>query len=158
MTDTFVPAGFEVPVTFEGPGFHLEPLAPVHNDRDYRAWMGSIEHIRSLPGMGEGNWPAPMTLEENMSDMEMHYKEFIDRKSFTYSILDGDDVIGCLYIYPGESESVDARVRSWVTEGRAEMDRIVWRSISDWLATTWPFASISYDPRDQRQFRALPSE
>ena len=32
--------------------------------------------------------------------MEMHYREFVERKSFTYSILDGDEVIGCVYIYP----------------------------------------------------------
>ena len=39
-----------------------------------------------------------MTLEQNLADMEMHAKEFVDRESFTYSILDGDVVIGCVHL------------------------------------------------------------
>ena len=56
-----------------------------------------------------------MSLEENMADMEMQAKEFTDRESFAYSILDGDMVIGCVYIYPAK-DNHDADVRSWVTE------------------------------------------
>jgi hypothetical protein len=146
VAEQFVPADFEVPLGFEGPGFHLEPLGPVHNERDYQAWMLSIDHINATPGMDWGTWPSPMTLEENLADMEMHAREFAYRSGFTYSILDGDLVIGCVYIYPGES-GYDAHVRSWVTESRAEMDRVVWRSISGWLEAEWPFVSIDYAPR-----------
>jgi len=104
MGEPFVPTDFEVPSTFDGPGFHLQPLGPVHNERDHEAWMSSIEHIKATPGMSWRTWPSPMTLEENLSDMEMHAKEFADRKSFTYSILDGDMVIGCVYIYPAKDD------------------------------------------------------
>lgn len=142
----FVPYSFLVPLTYEGPGFHLEPLAPVHNERDHEAWMGSIDHIRSTPGMDWSSWPTPMTLADNMADMEMHYQEFVDRKSFTYSILDGDEVIGCVYILPSKGE-IDAHVRSWVTGTRAEMDEVVWRSLSKWLIEDWPFDSVTYQPR-----------
>lgn len=144
---SFVPDEFEAPLRFEGPGFHLEPLAPIHNERDHAAWMSSIDHIRSTPGMDWERWPAPMSLEENLSDMVMHYKEFEERKSFTYSILDGDQVIGCIYIYPDKSGATQASVRSWVTEGRAEMDQIVWETLSQWLTGTWPFETISYAAR-----------
>jgi hypothetical protein len=115
MSEPFVPTDFEVPLTFDGPGFHLEPLHPVHNERDYQAWMSSIEHIKATPGMEGRMWPRPMTLHENMADMEMHAKEFTDREGFTYSILDGDIVIGCVYIQPAKDDH-DAAVRSWVTE------------------------------------------
>jgi hypothetical protein len=67
----FVSDDFDVPNEFEGPGFRLEPLGPVHNERDHRAWMSNIEHIRATPGM-KGGWPSPMTVEENMSDLEEH--------------------------------------------------------------------------------------
>lgn len=147
MEQPLVLPDFEVPRSFAGPGFHLEPLGPGHNERDHEAWMSSIDHIRATPGMDLREWPAPMTLEENMSDMEMHAAEFEDRVGFTYSILDGDDVIGCVYIYPGKARGVDAHVRSWVRASRAEMDVVVWRSLSRWLAEEWPFRTIDYAPR-----------
>lgn len=142
MSDGFVPPDFEVPRSFDGPGFRLEPLGPQHNARDHEAWMSSIEHIRSTPGMGGREWPAPMTLEENMADMEMHAREFAERKSFTYSILEGEDVIGCLYIYPGDQH--DADVRSWVRRDRAEMDPVVRTIIRRWLIDEWPFQTFTY--------------
>ncbi len=141
-----MPTDFEVPLTFDAPGFHLEPLGPVHNERDYQAWMSSIGHIRATPGMDWRSWPRPMTLEENMADMEMHAKEFTDRESFTYSILDGDMVIGCVYIYPTKTD-YDAAVRSWVTESRSELDPVVRKSLRGWLATEWPFGEFSYANR-----------
>ncbi|MGB7859360.1 MAG: N-acetyltransferase [Acidimicrobiia bacterium] len=146
MSAPFVPTDFDVPTTFEGPGFHLEPLGPVHNERDHEAWISSIDHIRATPGMEWRSWPSPMTLEENMADMEMHAREFDGRHSFTYSILDGEAVIGCVYIYPGADGS-DAHVRSWVTESRPEMDSIVWKALNGWLRRVWPFRSISYASR-----------
>ena len=32
MGQPFVPDGFEVPLSFDGPGFRLEPLGPEHNE------------------------------------------------------------------------------------------------------------------------------
>ncbi|MFZ0014928.1 MAG: N-acetyltransferase [Acidimicrobiia bacterium] len=145
MTE-FIPASFAPPTTFEAPGFRLEPLEPAHNARDYAAWTSSMSHIRSTPG--EWNeWPHHMTLEENLADLEMHAREFADREAFTYSILDGDHVIGCLYIYPDKRGDTDAHVKSWVTASRAEMDAVVWRSVTRWLADVWPFDSFRYAER-----------
>ncbi len=146
MADRLVPDGFVVPVTFSGPGFHLEPLGPEHNKRDHAAWTSSMDHIHATPGEW-GTWPRVMTLEENMTDMEMHAREFREREAFTYSILDGDEVIGCLYIYPDEQEGSDAYVSSWVRTSRAEMDIVVWRAVSEWLTAEWPFGSFRYAER-----------
>ena len=109
--------------------------------------MSSIDHIRSTPGMDWREWPAPMSLEENMDDMRMHAQEFVDRTGFTYSVLDGDDVVGCVYIYPGKEPGEDAHVRSWVRESRSELDPILWREVSEWLTSEWPFEDIGYAPR-----------
>ncbi|MGI9667825.1 MAG: N-acetyltransferase [Acidimicrobiia bacterium] len=147
MSEPFVPADFEVPVTFAGSGFHLEPLAPVHNERDYEAWTSSMEHIQTTPGMVGWGWPEPMTLEENLGDMEMHWKEFETRSSFTYSILDGDEVIGCVYIYGGKKVDTDVHVRSWVRASRPEMDAVIWRELSEWFADAWPFETWTYAER-----------
>lgn len=144
---SFVPADFVVPTTFKGPGFYLEPLAAKHNERDYEAWTSSMAHIHKTPGMEGRDWPHEMTLAENLGDMEMHWNEFQEQTAFTYSILNDNKVIGCVYIYPDKETDADAHVRSWVRESRAEMDVVVWRSISDWLLNDWPFTKLRYAER-----------
>jgi len=148
MSDRLVPDSFVVPMHFEGAGFHLEPLGPQHNERDYEAWMSSIDHIRSTPGLEGWDWPTPMSLEQNLGDLESHARDFRERTGFTYSILDADEVIGCVYIYPPRTQGDDASVRSWVRASRAEMDARVWRSLSTWLTTAWPFKRVDYATRD----------
>lgn len=144
---SFVPDDFTVPTTFTGTGFCLEPLGPEHNERDHQAWMSSVDHIKSTPGIQGRSWPAPMSLEKNLADLEMHARHFENREGFTYSILDGDEVIGCVYIYPSNDETSDADIKSWVTASRSEMDETVWRELSDWLNNVWPFQSFEYAAR-----------
>ena len=145
MTHALVPEEFDVPMEFDGPGFRMEPLGPQHNERDHEAWMSSIDHIRSTPGfLPPYDWPAPMSLEANLADLEGHARDFEARSGFTYSILDGDDVIGCVYIYPSGEPDHDATISSWVRASRAEMDPIVDRSLSTWIEETWPFGAPLY--------------
>ena len=144
---TFVPAEFDVPLFFVGPGFHLEPLGAEHNERDYEAWTSSFDHIKATPGFVGGDWPHEMSLEANLSDLVGHASDFENRKGFTYSILDGDDVIGCIYIYPSRKKSFDAGVSSWVVQERAEMDLVTWQALSEWLESSWPFTNLRYDAR-----------
>jgi hypothetical protein len=142
--------------------FRLEPLGPEHNVGDYRAWMTSIDHIRSTPGFEGRGWPKPeMTLEENLGDLRRHAEDFSRRSGFTYTVLDnaGGEIVGCVYIYPpdaGGSASYDdvpdaaaaaAQVRSWVRSDRAELDGQVHDAVSDWLRTAWPFSAVNYAPR-----------
>lgn len=147
MTMTFVPDDFIAPLDFDGPGFRLEPLGTVHNDRDYAAWTSSMDHIRETPGFEDWDWPHEMTLEENLADLEGHARDFENRTGFTYSILDGDEVFGCVYIYPSSNPEHDAAVRSWVRNSRADLDEPVWQSLSDWIRTTWPFTNPDYAAR-----------
>jgi hypothetical protein len=86
MTDAFVPTDFDVPVSFDGTGFRLEPLGAAHNERDHEAWMSSIEHIHATPGFDgpDADWPAPMSLEGNLSDLVRHADDFAARTGFTY--------------------------------------------------------------------------
>lgn len=143
-----MPADFRVPIEFKGPGFRLEPLGPEHNERDHAAWMSSIDHIHSTPGFESRDWPAPMDLEENRADLVEHARHFENREGFTYSILDGDEVIGCVYIYPPPAPDHDAEVRSWVHESRSQMDEVVWRVLSEWIGRAWPFRKPYYASRE----------
>ena len=140
----FVPDDFAVPSSFTGPGFRLEPLGPQHNERDHEAWMTSIDHIRSTPGFPRGEWPYPMDLAENLGDLERHARDFADRTGFTYSILDVDEVIGCVYIYPSSDPGHDAAIGSWVRASRADMDPAIRLTLAAWFADAWPFDNPDY--------------
>ena len=147
MLANVVPADFDVPRTLIGPGFVLEPLGPEHNERDYAAWTSSMGHIAATPGFADHGWPTEMTLEENLADLRQHADEFVDRTGFTYTVLDGDEVIGCVYIYGPDNGGHDAKVRSWVTESRADLDAVLWSTVAEWLVTVWPFTNPLYAPR-----------
>jgi hypothetical protein len=60
---------------------------------------------------------------------------------------ESDDVVGCVYIYPDRTGATDAQVLSWVRASRGELDIPVWRAVSDWLSSEWPFEQIDYAPR-----------
>ena len=142
----FVPPDFEVPRSLETSEFVLEPLGPEHNEQDYDAWTSSMEHIAATPGFREGSWPREMTRDENRADLERHAGDFRNRTGFTYTVLDpaSRDVIGCVYIYPVRDGGSDARALSWVRESRANLDTPLWRVVSEWLASGWPFGSVDY--------------
>lgn len=150
MEDSFVPPSFEVPNGYDWSDFHLEPLGPQHNDRDHAAWMSSIDHIRSTPGFSpqdEPSWPEAMTLEENLEDLERHAQHFHERKGLTYSILEGADVIGCIYIYPCRLPGHDAEISPWVRESHAELDAPIREALGTWIDEAWPFSNPFYAGR-----------
>lgn len=149
MEDPFVPLSFEAPDSYAWSQFRLEPLGEEHNERDHDAWMSSIGHIRSTPGFPDGNWPTSMSPADNLKDLVRHAKDFEERKGFTYSILIGEDVIGCLYIYPGDP-GYDAHVSSWVRESHSELDTAVWAALSAWIDEAWPFSNPYYAARSMR--------
>jgi len=148
----FVPEQFEVPPAPSNDRFWLEPLGPQHNEADYAAWSSSMQHIHATPGFEESRWPHPMTMEENLGDLLMHAQHFEQRLGFTYTVRSGaggaqaaqSDVIGCLYIYPSDDATVDARVRSWVRVSHAELDGELAAVVQQWLDDAWPFSTVRY--------------
>src|SRR3954465_11536141 len=147
--DEFVPVDFDVPRRLETPQFVLEPLGPEHNDRDYDAWTSSVTHIHATPGWEDSRWPREMTPDENRADLQRHADDFRNRTGFTYTVLDpaSRDVIGCVYIYPLRDSEYDARALSWVRASHAQLDAPLWRAVSEWLSSEWPFARVDYAPR-----------
>lgn len=145
----FVPVGFEPPRGLEGELFRLEPLGREHNDRDYAAWSSSIEHILGSPGYGpDRSWPRPMSIDENLADLERHARDFTGRTGFTYTVLGPDgDVVGCVYVYPVCDAAHDVRVLSWVRESHASLDVPLRQAVADWLLSdAWPFERPLYEP------------
>jgi hypothetical protein len=144
----FVPTEFDPPTSFMAGDFRLEPLGPQHNEHDYAAWTSSMEHIRRSPGFPDGNWPREMSLDDNRGDLERHARDFVDRRGFTFTVLDStDDVVGCVYVYPAHDGVHDANVQSWVRESEAALDDALRRAIADWLTSdAWPFERPHYAP------------
>jgi hypothetical protein len=147
----FVPDDFVVPTELSVEGFRLVPLGPQHNEADHAAWMSSIEHIRATPGFVDRDWPQPMSLEQNRTDLVRHADDFAARIGFTYTVMDdAGAVIGCVYIYPPQDpapDGADADVRSWVSAAHADRDADLYRVVSSWLADAWPFRRVRYAPR-----------
>jgi hypothetical protein len=90
-----------------------------------------------------------MTSDENRADLQRHADDFRNRAGFTYTVLDpaSREVIGCVYIYPLPDGDCDARALSWVRASHAQLDTPLWRAVSEWLASDWPFGSVEYAPR-----------
>ncbi len=142
----FVPADFDPPTRFETGRFAPVPLGVEHTERDHEAWMSSIDHIHATPGFPDGRWPHEMTLEENERDLARHAQHFVERRGFTYTLLVGDEVVGCVYVSPSEREA-DADVRSWVRASHAELDVALYEAVTRWLADAWPFERVDYARR-----------
>jgi hypothetical protein len=157
MSDqSFVPVDFAVPGGLTADQFRLEPLGPRHNAADYAAWTDSINHIQATPGFDGTGWPHPMSLADNLRDLERHAQDFAERSGFTYTVLSADtgDVIGCVYIYPPRGDNLassageqNARVRSWVRVDHAALDLVLYQAVLAWLERDWPFHAIDYAPR-----------
>ena len=141
-----MPAGFDPPTGLATDQFRLEPLGPHHNESDHAAWTSSIEHIRSTPGYPDGNWPPPdgMTLERNLADLRRHADDFTRRVGFTFTVLDPAEghVIGCVYLYPTDSEEYDVTEQSWVSADRQELDVPLADAVARWLETDWPWERV----------------
>jgi hypothetical protein len=147
MAQSFVPDNYVVPQGLVAPGFRLQPLVPQHNEADHSAWTSSIDHIRATPGFRDGQWPPVegLSLAENLRDLQRHAEDFERRVGFTYTVLDdGGRVIGCVYIYPSREDSRVAQVRSWVSANCAELDQPLHDTVTNWLATEWPFTEVRY--------------
>jgi hypothetical protein len=146
-----VPDGFAAPRELVTERFRLEPLGPQHNERDHAAWTNSIDHIRSTPGFAGRSWPPAdgMPLDRNLADMREHADDFDRRVGFTYSVIEipGDEVIGCVYIYPAKNDPTIVDVRSWVRADRADVDKPLYEAVSGWLSADWPLTNVRYAAR-----------
>ena len=158
MAEPFVPADWPLPAPLEHPMFQLAALGPEHNESDYIAWSTSIEHIRNTPGFAIGNWgtdawPQPMSVADNLADLQRHAHEFEERTAFAYTVLrpHSAEVIGCVYIDPDDTGAPGAMVRCWVSAHCAELDTVLADAIAQWLSVKWPFSSARFPGRRHGQ-------
>jgi hypothetical protein len=154
----FYPPDQPVPPGLQTGQFLLEPLAPKHCALDYAAVMASKAQLRLWGGHG---WPADnFTLQDNMKDMQFHYREHKERAAFTYTVLspERDACLGCVYIRSlGELAAsgvvhtavqhppdYHAMLRFWVRTSclAQDYDRGLLHTLREWQRRDWPFRRI----------------
>ena len=148
----FVPEQFAPPCEAELDHYILHPLGPDDVEADCAAVNASWELIRRTRG---GKWPkGPITVTEDLGDLEEHQRLFQAKEAFAYAILHQRTgaYAGCYYIYPpnhplddtsreGVTPAVDAVVSFWVVPEAYEagLYTALFPFTENWLRTSWPF-------------------
>ena len=157
----FVPEDFQVPAMLEADEFRLRMLTVHDVVKDFDAVMTSVDHLKTIwPGKA---WPEGLTLEQNLIDLGWHQKEFQNRHSFAYTVVEADEsrVIGCVYIYATRKTDYDAEVYLWTRPPEQlpwlDEDRLR-ETVRAWLAAQWPFERPVFPGSDVSwsDFEALP--
>lgn len=157
----FVPKDFAVPPSLETDEFRLRMLTVHDVVKDYDAVMSSVAHCKTIWG---GKWPDGLTLEQNLVDLGWHQKEFQTRRSFAYTVvsLDESAVLGCVYILPTQRRGYDAEVYLWARQSAlaSGLEDRLYAAVKAWVASAWPFASVSYPGRSMAlaAWQAIESE
>jgi hypothetical protein len=91
---------FPIPELFQADEFIFRPLRASDVELDFDAVISSSPMLRAW---SQSDWPANgFTLEENMDDLQRHEQEHLNKKAFTYTIMnpEGTFCLGCIYMNP----------------------------------------------------------
>ena len=146
---SIVPKNFKVPEELRTKDFILRPLKVNDLIKDYEAVMSSIDHLRGR--MDDSDWPVGLTIEENLIDLGWHQREFTLGHSFAYTVvsLDGEDCLGCCYIYPSEKSESEVDVFYWIRKDRLaeDLENRLGEALKKWLQDAWPFKTFDFPDR-----------
>jgi hypothetical protein len=95
-------------------------------------------------------WPAGLTLEQDLAQMGWHDGEFRRRTSFAFMLLAdrGRRTLGCVYLLP-DDEPYDARLDFWVTAAAFDdgLELRLAEFLRSWLDEAWPFRRVRWPHR-----------
>ena len=154
MSNKFIPTDFKIPELLETDRFRLRMLTVKDVKLDYDAVMTSIEHLQKTKPFGPNHkWPIKdLSYEQNLIDLGWHQKEFQNRSSFAFTVmnLDETECLGCMYIYPSDNLNYDAIVIMWIRQSEVAngLDEILFSSVKKWIQDEWPFKKVAYPGRD----------
>lgn len=143
----FVPAEFEPPVLLELSQFRLRPIYEADAQLDFEAVVSSADSLREQFGDA---WPTDdFSVQQNQAELAIHERQFANREAFVYTVLlpDESKVLGCVYIFPDESQLSDAIVQYWVrkSEMAGDLPKLLRGSLESWLRNKWPFERVQFD-------------
>jgi hypothetical protein len=152
---------YNVPELLQTEEFMFRPLRASDVELDFDAVVSSSSMLRCW---SQSEWPRDgFTLEENLEDLRRHEQEHLDKKAFTYTIMNQKETfcLGCIYITPPDREEQDlvkcrnmggddepfiASVRFWVRESQSSPDfnTEILEAIVQWLETAWYFTCVVF--------------
>lgn len=156
-----------VPEGLRTDDFVLRPILASDAERDHAAVMETRDELRLWE---QTSWPEDdFTVEANRADLEDLERRHSERRAFTYTVLDpdGDEALGCVYIFPIDAtfltkadvtavgddrwENLDAVVYFWVRPSRAAagMDRDLLAALRAWFSGEWGFERTGYVTNEQ---------
>lgn len=150
LASQFVPSEFSIPGELRTETFKLRMLSIDDVEKDFEAVTSSAMHVSKV--WRDSDWPAGLTLRQNLIDLGWHEKEFQNRSSFAYTVvtLDESYVLGCVYFYPTQKVGYDAEVFLWVRESELSggLDSELLKAVDGWLMADWPFRQPAYPGRE----------
>lgn len=88
----------QVPMSLTLGAYHLDILTGADVEADFEAVTRSSSVLQGLFGP---TWPKGLTLEDNLTDLHWHHREFTAGRSFAWVIRDASGVyLGCAYLFP----------------------------------------------------------
>lgn len=161
----FLPADAAVPESVQTDRLIVRPLRASDVEKDYDALMLSAPELRCW---SESDWPAAdFTLAENLVDLERHEREHLERRAFTYTVLDPSErrVAGCVYIVPVWDRAAElcdgwahaACVGFWVrtSELAGDLDRHLLATLLRWLRSEWPLDGVLFTNAASEERQAI---
>jgi RimJ/RimL family protein N-acetyltransferase len=157
----FYSDSFLVPELLQADKFIFRPLRGSDVELDYDAVMSSSDMLRAW---SQSDWPRDgFTLEENLEDLQRHEQEHLEKKAFTYTIMNPEETfcLGCIYLNPllpeeldlvnyqhpvADEEAFAASVRYWIRESHAskEFNTMILERIIHWLDREWRFNCVVF--------------
>jgi len=144
-----LPDSFEPPETLIKEQYILKILSPKHNEIDYEAWTSSRDELQGIFGPSDDWPPYNYSPEQNLADLEKHYREFNKKIAYAYTILSPDQAIciGCLYIRPTYAKDYDARVDFWFRNSHKNLESQFFDELKMWLKNDWQFNKPAFPGR-----------
>lgn len=156
-----IPVSENIPEGFRTKHYSIKPSHPSDNARDYAAVMDSKAYLRLW---SDSSWPEDnFSPEENRADLEMHFREHLERKAFGYNIHNHDQTHchGSIYLnstafiaenYRPQLNGLDRFqivVSMWTSDALREAGhaREMLSALRRWLAQDWPVEKVLYSLR-----------
>ncbi|MEH6648072.1 hypothetical protein, partial [Sulfitobacter sp.] len=93
---------------------HLSTLSNFAGPLHFEAVIRSESVLKGLFGDA---WPEGLTLEENLTDLHWHHREFTSKRSFAWIIRDASGTyLGCAYLYPSIGKRGAGDAVYWMTD------------------------------------------
>lgn len=150
---SFVPTEFAVPNHVERDQWELRLLTVDDLARDYAAYMGSIDHVKSMFNPNAAAWPQRnLSMRLALTDLAFCEWEHYCRTSFSYGVFTKDNRSerGCVYINPTAHLGSQAELLTWTTADEYErgFDAELFAFAKAWVQEAWPFERVAYPGRE----------